>query len=344
MSNPHAMSSLSGMVNGAEVESDIDMMSPLDSNQENHEPPKKTRGKRQNAKTRKTKPASKRLSAAKLKPAAKPVAKPAVKPRGRKPASKAQVAEQPSDTEEVEEFEEGVEEATGSQQDVSTAVAVEVVATKPQPKRKGRPPGKAKQAKVEPIPEQTKTLELDGEFEFTPRASQQEKAPSKGKGRIINGRETSPERTATGTQPLPMALDDSPFDGDEISVEPQSIHRQASHPRSSYRRAQSILTNTRRRGGSASDTERITDPALRRKLGELTMKCESLELKYRKLREIGIKEAETNFEKLKKQSEEQTRGIWAPSTAYSMSLISSSGQRPNRLSAKGTLHSESPSK
>ncbi|KAH8894048.1 hypothetical protein GQ53DRAFT_643788 [Thozetella sp. PMI_491] len=47
------------------------------------------------------------------------------------------------------------------------------------------------------------------------------------------------------------------------------------------------------------------DPALRRRLGDLTKKYESLEAKYRDLREIGIKDAERNFDKFKKQAEER---------------------------------------
>lgn len=66
-------------------------------------------------------------------------------------------------------------------------------------------------------------------------------------------------------------------------------------------------STTRARPGSGSDTER-SDPAVRRKLGDLTRKFENLDLKYRNLREIGIKEAEHNFERLNKQSEEKTRG------------------------------------
>lgn len=48
------------------------------------------------------------------------------------------------------------------------------------------------------------------------------------------------------------------------------------------------------------------DPELRRKLGELTQKYEALELKYRDLREVAVKEAERNFDRLRKQSEERT--------------------------------------
>lgn len=63
----------------------------------------------------------------------------------------------------------------------------------------------------------------------------------------------------------------------------------------------------RGRAGSASEAER-SDPALRRKLGEITKKYENLDVKYRDLRELGVKEAERNFERLKKQGEERTKG------------------------------------
>ena len=56
----------------------------------------------------------------------------------------------------------------------------------------------------------------------------------------------------------------------------------------------------RRRAGSASDTER-GDPNLRRKLGDVTRKFENVDLKYRNLKEVGINEANTNMEKLRKQ-------------------------------------------
>jgi hypothetical protein len=56
------------------------------------------------------------------------------------------------------------------------------------------------------------------------------------------------------------------------------------------------------------------EPALRRRLGEMTQKYESMELKYRDLKEIAVKEAERNFDKLKKQSEEKSKGKFDPFT------------------------------
>lgn len=55
---------------------------------------------------------------------------------------------------------------------------------------------------------------------------------------------------------------------------------------------------------------RTDDPELRRKLGEMTQKYEALELKYRDLREVAVKEAERNFDRLRKQSEERTAGMF----------------------------------
>ena len=48
-------------------------------------------------------------------------------------------------------------------------------------------------------------------------------------------------------------------------------------------------------------------PILRRKLGETTRKLESLDSRYTALRDVGIKEAETNFAALKKSADEQLR-------------------------------------
>lgn len=59
---------------------------------------------------------------------------------------------------------------------------------------------------------------------------------------------------------------------------------------------------------SAVDSAAESESTLRRRLGEATLKCESLEAKYRDLREIGVKEAERNFDRLRKQGEERASG------------------------------------
>lgn len=87
-------------------------------------------------------------------------------------------------------------------------------------------------------------------------------------------------------------------------------------PLKSFKGKQTISTSqirqpslTRRRAGSASDTERSSnDPATRRKLGEVTKKFENLDLKYRNLREVGVKESEVNFDRLRNQVDAKTKG------------------------------------
>lgn len=65
---------------------------------------------------------------------------------------------------------------------------------------------------------------------------------------------------------------------------------------------------SRKRAGSASDTER-SEPMVRRKLGEVTRKFENLDVKHNALRQVGIKEAEQNFDALRSQSDERTKGM-----------------------------------
>lgn len=66
-----------------------------------------------------------------------------------------------------------------------------------------------------------------------------------------------------------------------------------------------------RRIGSGSDNER-GDVSLRRKLGDITKEHENLKLRYHDLREVGVKEAEQNFEKMQKRFEERTASKLIP--------------------------------
>lgn len=66
----------------------------------------------------------------------------------------------------------------------------------------------------------------------------------------------------------------------------------------------------RERSGSVSDTARERrggDPEMRRKVNEMTKKYEDLSVKYQSLQEIGQSNAETNFEKLKRASDQKAK-------------------------------------
>ncbi|KAI3332659.1 chromosome segregation protein Csm1/Pcs1-domain-containing protein [Ustulina deusta] len=112
--------------------------------------------------------------------------------------------------------------------------------------------------------------------------------------------ETQPEMEIPETQQVEMA--DTKTVEDEQVEELPPYHRQGM---SSAQRPQSrVLFSASRRPVSASDSE-LNDPTLRRRIGELTRKHEALETKYRDLREIGVQEAERNFDRLRKQADKQ---------------------------------------
>lgn len=113
---------------------------------------------------------------------------------------------------------------------------------------------------------------------------------------------------------------------EEEDVQPAPVARQthgtSSRQRSAsvqppqpYARARSTSAQpgyraTRERSGSVSGTERERrggDPELRRKLNEMTRKHENLSLKYQNLQELGKDNAETNFEKLKRASDDKAK-------------------------------------
>lgn len=114
--------------------------------------------------------------------------------------------------------------------------------------------------------------------------------------------EAQPEPEIPETQ-QPDIVDADMVEDDQIEELP-TFHRQGI---SSVQRPQSqprALFSASRRPVSASDSE-LNDPSLRRRIGELTRKHETLEAKYRDLREIGVQEAERNFDRLRKQGEER---------------------------------------
>ncbi|MCJ1479447.1 hypothetical protein MMC13_008133 [Lambiella insularis] len=313
MPKTKATASLSGMIESdMEEVSDVEMMPTPDSNQENTEPAKKAPGrpKAPVTKPRKTKPASRRLSGG-PKPKAPTRKKAATK---RLPLEEQNNEQHPNDMEEVDDFADEVpaivDQPQAEESSEETGVPLE---TKKNPGRKGKAATKGKQPVRKHVREEAKVVEKDGEFEYTPTAARQSRHGPK-----ISGADKQQslieqkglEKVIPESQPPRLDDDDDlglPNDlGDPEEAVPQSVYRQVRHAQSSSKQPQPSVI--RRRVGSASDTEKGgTDPTIRRKLGEMTKKFESLDLKYRTLREVGVREAEANFEKLKKQSEERTK-------------------------------------
>lgn len=306
------IASLSGLID-IDMEDDTlnmeaDAFPTPDSNQENAPGKKKsTRGKVASKRFTKPKTASRRASGESVPPKKAAPKKKAANTRA--PLKEQTNAQHAEDTEEVDEFEDKKPEDT---------VMDELVQPKQPPKRKAPEKKAGRPQKKNPI-EQVNTMAKDGEFEYTPTAVRQKnpvKKPSAAQAKKANAakRQASVEprqheKIIPETQ-VPMDVDPSELpkeDEDDEDAIPQSVFRRTDNARNNIRHHQPTVA--RRRAGSASDTERGgNDPALRRKLGDMTKKFENLELKYRNLREVGIKEAEANFEKYKTQTQAKAKG------------------------------------
>ncbi|KAL8783159.1 MAG: hypothetical protein Q9195_009472 [Heterodermia aff. obscurata] len=182
-----------------------------------------------------------------------------------------------------------------------------------EPPKSKKPVGRGKKTATKESKPPPKTTEKDGEFEYTPIRNADNAMFSKVQANANDPVGQNSKKNKNGkpteipeTQTEPMDIDPPSVPEKDEDAIPQSVYRQTNNLRATSKTRQPPVN--RRRAGSASDTEpTATDPALRRKLGEMTKKVDNLERRYSKLREVGIKEAEANFEKLKAQSEAKTR-------------------------------------
>lgn len=270
----YGKSTLSGLIDSDDEDTQfIEAMPTPDSATENRGVAKKTRGRPKTApaKVTKTKAPARRLSG-RLQGKAKTAESAATNQKRKALADKTNY--QVADETEIDEFAQN--EDTEMADELDTIVVV-VKENKPPAMKKRAPSGRGV----------TK------------------KAPVKRAASMEKVKERAVEKVVLESQIPDMEIEDTR--GEEEIDEPISrpiskpthaaAHsRERSHPRQP--------SQQRRRAGSTSDTER-SDPVLRRKLGDMTKKYESLNVKYQDLREIGLKEAERNFDRLKKNSEEK---------------------------------------
>ena len=306
------IASLSGLID-TDVEDDTlnmeaDAFPTPDSNQENAGPAKKKggRGKATAKRFIKAKPASRRVSGESVAPRKAAPKKTAAKRRPLKEQTKIQHAE---DTEEVDEFEGQEQEDTNMDELVEPKQAAK---RKAPAKKAGRPP------KPSPV-QQVNVMEKDGEFEDTSTAIRQIKGTKKVS--VSNAQKPNTNKRQASVEPrrhekvipetqVPMDTEPSGFpDEDEYNEDavPQSVYRRTNNARNNTHQRQPLAA--RRRAGNASDTERGGgDPATRRKLGEMTKKFETMELKYRNLRENVSKQAEANLATHLTKSQSRAKG------------------------------------
>jgi hypothetical protein len=300
---PRAPISMSFTVDSAsedEMADDLHAFPTPDSNTEN-KPPARKPGK---APLKATKPAPTKKAPVKGKTATRRASGESVlavnkqnaavaKKAGAKAERKvlAEVNNNASDTEEVDEFEE---------EDEMTAVIEDV-----KPAKKGRPGRPKKEDVVAEVPPPTKKTRKVAEKEPAVKPAPKAKAAAKSKAAK---RAPEPEEVPE-TQPDadPMDVEDSI----EIDERPESI-APPPHPRPSARCNQqqprnAHQTSASRRAGSVSDSER--DPALRRRVGEVTKKLEAMTTKYETLKEVASSSKESNFDQMKRKADQVAKGI-----------------------------------
>ncbi|EPS30737.1 hypothetical protein PDE_05689 [Penicillium oxalicum 114-2] len=137
-------------------------------------------------------------------------------------------------------------------------------------------------------------LQMDGEFEYTPTRAitqKEERLSVKGQAQQTDG-----------------AADDLVEESMLESEQQPNAHGASSAVHNARARLASLknrdVSPSKRKSGASS--EHGGDPELRRKIGEITKKHDALESRYRNLREIGLVEANSNMEKLRKQCESIT--------------------------------------
>jgi hypothetical protein len=159
-----------------------------------------------------------------------------------------------------------------------------------------------------------KQVQTDGEFEYTPRGTRQVQPPAKSQEQAEQPKRQS--RHIHWTEPSSVAAE---TEQDELEVIEESIlHEEPVVPRSASASPLKGRRPSQRGPGSSppkkvlgvsTDDDKMGEPELRRRLGDLTKKYDTLENRYRNLREIGIVEANANMDKLRQHCEQVTTGM-----------------------------------
>lgn len=293
--------SLSGMVD-TDVEEDTlnpEALPTPDSNQENMAPAKK-KGR--------PKATAKRFTKAKRLSGGSSTTKTAPVPKSKAGAKRGPLKGKKEDGHNSDDE----QEDKASAQSDADATMDELNAPRRATKRKAQDTEDERPAKAH-AKERSVALVNDGEFQYTPTGNRESKAKGRAGRRNIGTTVQRPSVEPSHTRVIPDTQQD------DVSVMQEPGDDEDAHaPQSAYRRSNNAIMPSRqrqpppsrRRAPSASDTERAAgDPALRRRLGEMTRKYENIDQKYQSLRDTRMTEAESNYEKLRKQSETNTKGV-----------------------------------
>ncbi|KAL2866883.1 putative chromosome segregation protein (Pcs1) [Aspergillus lucknowensis] len=156
-------------------------------------------------------------------------------------------------------------------------------------------------------------LKTDGEFEYTPKSTRQQKDIGKSE-ELPEPRTRTRRKSLTGAKEgakrATSQAEDTVQDVIDETIIEEELPETQPAPMSPVKRKQSssqaLQSSPSKRKSGGEDDKISGEPELRRRLGDLTKKYDTLENRYRNLKDIGIVEANANVEKLKKQCEAMT--------------------------------------
>lgn len=296
---------------------ELNAMPTPDSNTENKAPARKARGK--TAQPTKAAPATKAI--AKGKPATRVA-------ETKKDTTATKRAPAKAGSKALAERKNGTESDAGEADELDEEEVTEA-AEPVKPAKRGRP-AKAKKAQEEEEPAEEQPAPAKRGRKTAPKepvAKKETKTKAATKSRSTKrGAESEAEPEAftipeTQDEPEadPMDIEDS-IEDEEIPESMPPPPRPSARP--SARRTAASRTRqpsaTGRRAGSVSDTER--DPAMRRKVGDLTKKLEAMAAKYETLKEVVTSSKESSFEQLKRRTDQVAKGMFQLSLSHKPQL------------------------
>jgi hypothetical protein len=204
---------------------------------------------------------------------------------------------------------------------------------------KGIPLPKKKGPRGRKVANNAKQVTADGEFEYTPTSSRNLRSEEivADNPKRLPGRQRKSD--VEDTTVVPDSQKSTPQVDESILPMEEAANSRATSisplkPRVNGQTVQRPWQEPGRKRGTVSfaDNDKTSsDPDLRRKLGDMTRKYESLEAKYHNLREVGIVEANANFEKLRKQCEAATAGRIIHLISWSIMFTNCLQRRVNSL-------------
>ena len=281
------------------------MLPSPESNQENSNvAAKKMRGKR-TAKFGKPKSAARKATGTTNAAGVKKVpARKKGKAVARVPLKDQTNIQQASDTEEVDDLNTGEDDVLSKMTSGDELSGAKPAAKQGKGRRPAQPeaPLKEHRPTIEDSFQVQRVVDEDGEFEYTPTQNRQSipllKPTTRPRGRPKAASKEPVVIPESQMESLPIESS-MPIPGQDSDAEGRSTQpiQRTTHFRAGSKQRQPY----RHRAGSASSTEGPragNDPTLRRRLGEMTRKLETLEVKYQTLRDVGITEASENFSRL----------------------------------------------